>query len=179
MQRITVPACRSCNNSWADDEAHFRNVLLVAGEPNAAVDELWRTKARSSFEKVDGHRRLRDLAKGMVPVTVAGQQRWMIYPGRDDRVLRVVRKIIRGLSHHHSVDTAIPDSRVWADVFTISIPPGLTEVEQFHHREADILEYWFERCNDAEEVSSLWILRFFERLMFIGAVRRHGERERS
>lgn len=38
--RITVPACAPCNTGWTDDEPHFRNVMMVADEPNAAVREL-------------------------------------------------------------------------------------------------------------------------------------------
>jgi len=38
-QRITVLSCTKCNNGFADDEAHFRNVLTLAGEPNFALKE--------------------------------------------------------------------------------------------------------------------------------------------
>lgn len=41
LQRITVPACQTCNGSWTDDEPHFRNMMLVAGETNPTVRELW------------------------------------------------------------------------------------------------------------------------------------------
>lgn len=40
----------TCNRGWSDDEAHFRSVLLLAGEPNEAVQELWTTKTARSFE---------------------------------------------------------------------------------------------------------------------------------
>jgi hypothetical protein len=63
VQLLTVSACTSCNRSWSDDEAHFRNVLLIAGEPSVAVRELWDIKAWPSFGKSDGERRLRDLAE--------------------------------------------------------------------------------------------------------------------
>src|SRR3972149_3204933 len=97
VQRITVPSCGTCNRGWADDEAHFRNVLLIAGEPNPPVFELWETTVRRSFSELDGHRRRRDLIDQMVPTQIAGQDRWMIYPARDERVVRVLKKIIRGL----------------------------------------------------------------------------------
>jgi NMD protein affecting ribosome stability and mRNA decay len=47
VQRVTIPACRSCNDGWADDEAHTKHVLLVAGESNAAVQELWPSAFRA------------------------------------------------------------------------------------------------------------------------------------
>jgi len=42
---------------------------------------------------------------------------------------------------------------------------------EFQHREPDVCEYWFQACADGEQ-SSVWLLRFFERLLFIGAVSR-------
>jgi len=57
IQRITIDACEACNNGWSNDEPHFRNVLLVAGDPNPAVRELWEGKARRSFTYVDGLKR--------------------------------------------------------------------------------------------------------------------------
>jgi hypothetical protein len=65
-------------------------VLLIAGEPNAAVHELWKAKAWPSFGKADGKRRLRDLAEQMKPVIVDGQERSAIYPGDDLRVIRAL-----------------------------------------------------------------------------------------
>src|SRR3990172_3746850 len=32
VQRLTIPSCRDCNSNWSEDEAHFRNVLVLAGE---------------------------------------------------------------------------------------------------------------------------------------------------
>src|SRR6266571_8484988 len=101
VQRITVPSCAACNRGWSDDEAHFRNVLLLAGEPNSAVRELWETTTRRSFEDVDGRRRIKDLVEQFVPIRVEGFNRQMIYPARDNRVRRVLKKIVRGLSHFH------------------------------------------------------------------------------
>jgi hypothetical protein len=169
VQRITVPSCSRCNRGWSDDEAHFRNVLLVAGEPNAAVHELWQTTARRGFRKTDGQRRLLDLIQGMVPVTVDTRQRWMIYPGRDDRVLRVVRKIVRGLSHFHAVESAVSEDRVWTDVLKYQIPDELVRATPFHHRESDVIEYWYEAYEEGG-LSSVWCLKFFERRVFVAAV---------
>ncbi|QKC86946.1 hypothetical protein [Mesorhizobium sp. NZP2077] len=41
FQRIVIPTCKTCNNGTSDDDAHFRNVITVAGDANAAVKELW------------------------------------------------------------------------------------------------------------------------------------------
>lgn len=64
--RIKVPACEPCNRSWMDDEPHFRNMLLIAGETNPAVRELWEGKTRRSFSYEDGKRRARDRGASFV-----------------------------------------------------------------------------------------------------------------
>ena len=125
IQRITVPACEDCNGSWADDEPHFRYVLLMSGERTPVVDELWYGKARRGFEQVDGVRRLHDVAHQLVPVMMDGVERHKVYPADDPRFMRVLRKIIRGLSHHHKVLTAVSEEQLWADVQRFAIPPEL------------------------------------------------------
>lgn len=95
-------------------------MLLVAGEPNEAVNELWISKAKRSFREPDGYRRVAELFEQMKPVIIEDKQRWKICPGKDERVMRVIRKIIRGLSHFHGVESAVQDDRVWADVLTFA-----------------------------------------------------------
>lgn len=168
VQRITIPACSTCNRSWADDEAHFRTVVLMASDPNPAAKELWPTVVRG-LREVDGERRRRDVRQLMEPVQVDGADRWMIYPGRDTRVLRVVRKIVRGLAYYHGLGVVASDSRVWTDVLTFPIPAKFLEEVTFLHREPDVFQYWFE-AYDGNEFTSLWYLRFFEKLPFIALV---------
>jgi len=117
IQRLTIPACNKCNNSWANDEVHFRNVLVVAGDPTTPVRiELWNTTVDRSFSQVDGFKRLKDLAEQMKPVNVSGQDRHMVYPGNDARVVRIIRKIVRGLSYYHDISWPLPDERIFVDV---------------------------------------------------------------
>src|SRR4051812_33325135 len=114
IRRITVPACLPCNNGWADDETHFRNIMLLSGHPTPVVRELWAGKVRRSFMYCDGGRRARDLVAQMVPVQTPQRERHMVYPGRDRRVVRIVRKVVRGLCHHHGLLPPVLDEQVWA-----------------------------------------------------------------
>jgi len=164
-----VPSCRRCNAGWSDDEAHFRNVLAVSGATTQAVEELWETTIYRSFREPDGVRRLVDLYEQIKQVELDGRLRNVIYPGKDPRVLRVIRKIVRGLCHHHGVGTAIPDERVWADVLTFPIPDKLMSELTLRHAEQDIVEYYFEPSS-APPVHSTWFLRFFERRPFVALV---------
>lgn len=167
VQRITVRACSPCNAGWADDEAHAKHVLLVAGESNAAVEELWPSALRAMTQADDGRRRLFDLVTQLVPTVIDGRQRHLIYPGRDVRAMRVVRKIVRGLCHHHRVATAVPDARVRAEVLDPPPPPALLKGIELHHAERDIIEYWYDDSGEHPDIQSMWFLRLFERRNFL------------
>ena len=172
LQLITVPECAACNRGWSDDEAHFRTVLLLAGEPNDSVKELWTTKTTASFSHKDGRRRVLDVYKQLVPVKVENVDRHIIYPGQDERVIRIIRKIVCGLSHHHGIESQIDPSRVFVDVLRYSVPEELWQEGTFYERESDIFRYWFRKYDDENEkdLSSLWILTFFDRRTFIAVV---------
>jgi hypothetical protein len=170
VQRLTVAACRECNGSWADDEAHFRNVLMMSGDdPNSPRTELWEGRVRRSFDQPDGIKRIDDLLALMRPVESEEGKRHMIYPAEDERILRVVRKIIRGLAHHHGLLPFVPEERVWVDVQRYAIPADLISQMTYQHRESDIAEYWYEAQED-EEIHSAWLLRFFEAPSFVGLI---------
>jgi hypothetical protein len=170
IQRITVPACQSCNSSWVDDEPHFRNILLISGVSTPIVDELWHGKTRRSFEQVDGLRRRRDVAHRLVPVQMDGGERHKVYPADDPRFMRVLRKVIRGLSHHHKVLTTVSDRQLWADVQRFVVPPDLCVEMTAAHADADIIEYRWAVVPGDEFVHSCWLLKFFGRTSFIGVV---------
>lgn len=170
VRRLTVPSCRDCNSGWADDEAHFRNILVVAGEaPNEVRRELWNSRVLSSFNELDGLRRRQDIIAEMKPVKVSNTERHGIYPGNDARVMRIVRKIIRGLSSYHGIMSPVSDKQVWADVLKYRIPQALLHQMIPHNRERDIVEYRYQVVNE-EGVSSAWHMTFFERVTFVGLV---------
>lgn len=169
VQRLTIPSCRNCNASYADDEAHFRNMLAIAGEPNPARRLLWDTTTRRSFGKADGTRRVNDLIKEMKPVGTSDDTRHKVFPGEDERVMRVVRKIVRGLCHHHSVMSPVSDKRVWVDVLKYAIPQEFLDQMNYHHRGREIVEYRYRILNECG-INSVWLITFFESVPFIGLV---------
>lgn len=169
VQRLTIPSCNECNKGWSDDEVHFRNILALAGEPNEARRELWETAIRRSFKKKDGIRRVRDLVEILHPVEIERNDRHMVYPGQDGRVLRIVKKIIRGLCHHHGVMSAVPEKRVWADILKYQIPEEFLSEMAYDHREQDIAEYRYQVVREYG-IDSAWIITFFQRVTFVGTV---------
>ena len=112
---------------------------------------------------------MRDLIEQMKPVKVAGADRHMIYPGEDARVMRVVRKVIRGLRFHHGFRSPISDSLIRADVLKYVVPQEFLDAMPVHHRERKIVEYRLMPL-DFEDMESVWLLTFFERRTFIGIV---------
>lgn len=142
VQRITISACSACNHSWEDDEPHFRNVILMAGDSNSTTQELW-PRAVRSFRQSDGPRRLLDVWHVVEPIQVEGIERLMIFPGRDERVLRVVRKIVRGLSYFHGLGKVVEDDHVLVDIMKYRLPEEFVASVEFQHREPDVFLYWF------------------------------------
>lgn len=170
VQRMTIPACDQCNNGWSDDEAHFRDLLVIAGDkPNAVRRELFQGPVKRSFEKADGKRRLEDLLSQMIPTKKESKDRYMVFPADDGRLMRVVKKAIRGLCAHHNIGSPVSEQRVWVDVLRYQILNEYFQSFKYHHREADIAEYWYSLVYE-EGIESAWIIRFFETVVFIGLV---------
>jgi hypothetical protein len=169
VQRITVPACDECNHGWSDDEAHFRNVLTVAGEPNYIARELWNGKIKRSFEKGDGRRRFIDLYDKMQSIQTQSGERHKAFPANDPRFLQIMRKIVRGLHQNHSLWSPVPDERVTADVLRFAIPEEFTQAIPLFHCEP---EYQFEVFDQFADMpmSSVWLMTFFENRRFIACV---------
>lgn len=169
VQRLTIPSCNICNNGWSDDEAHFRNVLTIADGNSNCQKELWHAKVHSSFQKNDGKRRVLDIYKSLCPVEIDGQQRHMIYPAKDASVIRVMNKVVKGLSHHHSIQSALPDSRIWIDILKYQIPNKFINEMTYAHREQEIVQYYYSKIQE-EGIQSAWFITFFNRISFIGIV---------
>ncbi len=163
--RITVPACVACNNGWANDEPHFRSVLLLSGDPTPAVRELWEGKQRRGFAQPDGRKRARDLMEQMVPIMTPEGERYMIYPAKDERVLRIVRKTVRGLCHHHGLLSPVKDEQVWADIQRFEVPTEFLAEMTSAHADEDVLQYRY-GVVDEPEIHSSWLLNFYGRTPF-------------
>ena len=171
VQRLTVPACSKCNHGWSDDEPHFRTLLTLAGEPNAVVRELWDGKVNRSLREKDGPRRLEDVWNRMKPIETSSGLRHKIYPASDERFLKVMRKIVRGL-HYYERRSTVPDHLVSVDILNVDIPSEFLDAMPVYHRELDIFKYQFEVFDGFEDIpmSSTWLLTFFENRKFIASV---------
>ena len=144
-------------------------MLLISGPPTPVVHELWEGPTRRSFAQKDGVARVRQLFFQIVPGQPPRAEKYMIFPGRDERVMRIVRKVVRGLCHHHELLSPVSDEQVWADVQKFEISPAfLTEMASGHVDE-DVLQYRYATLEDPD-IHSCWLLRFFTRTPFFCVV---------
>ncbi|MDO9578815.1 MAG: hypothetical protein Q7J16_13110, partial [Candidatus Cloacimonadales bacterium] len=109
-----------------------------------------------------------DILFQMKPEKVVNSYVFKVFPGNDKKVIRVMKKIIRGLCYEHYNKT-IPDNQVWTDILKYKIPEQFENELNYAHREKDIVEYRYNKIDDSE-IHSVWFITFFERTTFIGIV---------
>lgn len=172
-KRVTVPECDGCKALWEDAEPHFRNILLTIWNPEAAPSDSRAQKLWRSFNQKDGHRRVRELAGLFRPATVAGQSRKKIFPAEDARFNLVLRRIVRGLTHHHGLTTAVPDQLVDCEAMRYAVPPSFQEEFSWHTIAPDFITYGYKLLTD-EDVNLVWLIRFSKHIVFLGRVRNAG-----
>src|SRR6266849_3005008 len=90
-----------------------------------------------------GHAACATSGRSLVPAPQVGPGRYMVFPATDERVLRVLRKVVRGLSHYHRIETAVSDNRVTIDVLKYAIPHGFVQPSDWRHRDPRIIEYLY------------------------------------
>jgi hypothetical protein len=84
--------------------------------------------------------------------------------------MRIVRKVVRGLAHHHRIATAVPEADVWADVLRYAIPSTF-EGELIQPNVHDPKVFTYRYCHLREpDVHSGWLLTFYESCTFIGVI---------
>ncbi len=163
VQRLTVPAHSACNRGFSLDEVAFKEAVAGTGW-NEAARSVQQSILRS-FARHETHGRAGAfLRRLVVKDSPAGPQHW-VYPHQDLRVLRILKKITRGLAFHHGLFVGLPEERV--DAWWAPLPPPDTLAEMEHHeRELDVCEYWFRVLSVGEEPNEMhtfWMFRFYER----------------
>jgi hypothetical protein len=168
VQLITVPECESCKAIWEDAEPHFRNIFTAIWDPEVVIkDSRYRNMIRS-FSKCDGNRRMDALFKEFKPASQPHTGREVIYPAKDPNVNLILRRIVRGLCHHHRLDTPINDSRVYCDYMPYKIPIDVCFEMTWHELYPNFFSYGFFYAK--ANYHSWWILRFSKHIEFFGFV---------
>lgn len=171
VQRRTVPECERCKNSWTDAETQFRNILAIAGPSNEASKHSWIAFQRS-MEQPDAKRRIQELWDSITEVQTPSGIKLMVYPYKDPRVNFVLRRVVRGLSAYHKVESCINDNRVWVG-YMPSVPQASLDqsLGQFSLGD-DFVRYGFSTVNDSQStgILSVWAIRLFGNRDFVGIV---------
>lgn len=170
IQRIKVPVCRKCNRKWSVDEPHFKSVLTISGSEGVVQQALWDEVSRS-FTKLDGESRRKALAAQLEETKTDSAENHMIYPGKDQKVLKIVRKVVRGLAHHHKVFPYVDEGRVFVDLMRFKVQKNFLDEMHVHHAGKEICEYKYSIVNDVErDIHSGWLITFLGRVQFIGII---------
>lgn len=174
-EQIRVPECHVCKAYWQDDDARFRDVITLSGDANELASEKFFGPIKRSFTKPSGEKWRRALADMLVPVDVDGAPRHLIYPLRDERVMRIMKRIVRGLCHWHDLGTCITEAQVLVDVYRFTIPPVFRA--EFKRESLNDNFCWYEHrdSRDCEGLHSTWVIEFYRRTRFFCLVSASAE----
>ncbi len=164
VQLVTVPVCRTCHVGFPD-ETQFRQVIAVAGQPNAAVRELWDGPIARSHRRTDGPKRVGDLFQLFRYEHSPGGRRAFIYPAQDPSVLGTTRKVIRGFCAHFDLEWAVPDENVLTDILQYEVPREFLETMRYFDCQADIFSCRYRPMHGVLGIHSAWLLTFFGRVL--------------
>jgi hypothetical protein len=118
--RITVPECLECKILWESAEPQFRNLLTGIWNSTALPEDSRTSKMMRSFQKCDGKKRACEVLKQIVNT----QEGYKIFPLKDECFNLILRRIVRGLSHHHGLESSVRDERVVCFPAKYEIPPA-------------------------------------------------------
>ena len=165
---VLIPSCDQCNGAFSKHEDHFRTFCTVASQGTPEAKELFYDPIRRAFDRpVHGVKSLKRLYAGMKEsVDQPGRRR--IYPNED--VFFILRKIIRGLAFKHLRKVAVSDADVDVRVLLFEIPDEFNRAELFNAVHPTVFQYRFDLCDDGD-YQSLWLLKIFETVRFVGAIR--------
>jgi hypothetical protein len=170
MQVLKIPACPKCNHSWEKDEAHFRTSMVACGlDITPQRTQLWETSVRSFDKPISGRGDVWAIASQLVSSPILneyGRPYQRIFPCRDPRVVRVLKKIIRGLAYSHRRDV-IADERVAVTARPLPLPieihEGLAPVYTVPHVFKSRAYF-----SDTGDFHSFWVLEFFDNVRLMG-----------
>jgi len=174
INRMTIPACPDCNDSWQKDEAHFKTVMMLAGEPNAAIKNGWPKSRRALQDERYGPANVHAIARNMAKRVVQGEMRTCINPGEDERCWRVARKIVRGLAVYEELFPFVTDDRVLSTMReAIRLPAPIEAMLaalpplNCGERDPSVFTYEYAILN-RDNIHSVWFFTIYQTRRFLG-----------
>jgi hypothetical protein len=182
---ITVPSCKRCNEGSSKDDTYFRDVLALRQDLAAhpMVQPLIKTVLRS-FERSESTKYFWSIYSKFAHYDARTRQG--IYVGSQptlevdlDRVVKVVKRIVRGLHYHENQARLNPDYDV--DVFTseyfdydlnddqrqLFLKELIIPTLQLPYKAVgnDVFKYKMGRSNNKD--CFVWVFLFFDRVPFL------------
>jgi hypothetical protein len=170
---ITVPACEACNNGFKLDDEYFRLAIMTGIDGDALPRELDHS-IKAIKKLADPRKRLfaKKMLKAYRVVEVKspaglflGQAGGLTVDG--DRILRTVRRIVRGLFFHHAHRRLPPQNDVRAfyvanrrfleDADVAAIVNTMCAPQILGNR---VLAYRYS-LTEGDDSGSAWLLQFF------------------
>lgn len=175
IQWAKVSCCPACNDEFQRDEAHAKTMLAAAGlTVTDKRQEIWESVKRGFSNPICGNQDRIAIREKLVPFMHEGEQRYKVYPGKDERVIKIVKKIVRGLCVHRQVlPPPVSEDRVWADTFIHVIPPKFEEELRTIYDIPNVVSCRAElqMSDEFPETHSAWILQILQ-TRFIAIVNR-------
>jgi hypothetical protein len=119
---ITVPSCKRCNQGNSKDDTYFRDMLVLRHDlsENPLVQALIGSVLRS-FNRTEGEKYFRSLYSKLGQHDARTKQGIYVGPQPTvevdlNRILKVIKRIVRGLHYHENNSCLSPDYEVY--VFT-------------------------------------------------------------
>jgi hypothetical protein len=172
ITRIVVPECVKCKAIWQNAEDNFRSLMvLVAADDNQHAGAQWNGPIRRAHgREKDGKLRMRDLLKWTVTEKTPEGETSTLHLANIENVNLVIRKMVRGLCHHHRLGTQVKDHQVLALGQYLNEPPDGAEAVEFNHVPGVFRYSYFHRHLEPEVFHVTWLLTFYEKVSFISLV---------
>jgi hypothetical protein len=190
---VIVRACGRCNQGFSADESDFREFSVVTNAPGdtlvkdalfrGPVSDNWRRadgRGRAALERLLGRIRKPDGSGLSTLNELVEVPNLRIAP--DASMLRVVRKIIRGLYYHHftakrGLPQVLPESQIWINPVFDPAPLFMDlmhEFEDWHVIHPAVFGYAVAECDEVglplPGVDSIWRLVASKGAVFDAAV---------
>jgi hypothetical protein len=129
-----------------------------------------RTISRAHGREEDGEQRKRDLLKWVVTKKTMEGETTTLYLANIENVHLVIRKMVRGLCHHHKLGTQVKDHQVLVIGQYKNGPPDGADAVDFNHVPGVFRYSYFHLHLEPDVFHVTWLLTFYEKVSFISFV---------
>jgi len=176
---VFVRACSRCNRQFSADESDFRDFCVLAGSmgDNPVRDALVYGPLKRNWERSDGRgkgalRRILEKVQTPDGKSPSSQDDLLTVPTDvrivpNEKMFRVVRKIVRGLYFSHftatrGVPQVLSETRIGVVPIFHPLPDFFQEFPEWRTIHKEVFQYGFAECGEAgldlPGVDSLWLL---------------------